>query len=74
MQSSVIVELWPFLAVKLPLVAVHMCVCVSTPVPKERHRGPGRIHRRLVNEAGDVSEDMEMGRQFQVPAKYFNLL
>ena len=24
-------------------------------------RGPGQIHRRLVNEAGDVSEEMEMG-------------
>ena len=31
-------------------------------------RGPGQIHRRLVNEAGDVSEDMEMGRHFHVPA------
>ena len=29
-------------------------------------RGPGQIHRRLVNEAGDVSEDMEMGRHFHV--------
>ena len=26
------------------------------------------MHRRLVNEAGDVSEDMEMGRHFHVPA------
>ena len=30
-------------------------------------RGLGRMHRRLVNEAGDVSEDMEMGRHFHVP-------
>ena len=53
---------------------VCVCVCVSTPVSKEydhtkglsfvKRRGPGRIHRRLVNEAGDVSEDMEMGRHF----------
>ena len=34
-------------------------------------RGPGQIHRRLVNEAGDVSEDMEMGRHFHVPALLF---
>ena len=34
-------------------------------------RGPGQIHRRLVNEAGDVSEDMEMGRRFHVPAPLF---
>ena len=27
------------------------------------------MHRRLVNEAGDASEDMEMGRDFHVPAK-----
>ena len=27
------------------------------------------MHRRLVNEAGDASEDMEMGRHFHVPAK-----
>ena len=26
---------------------------------------------RLVNEAGDVSEDMEMGRHFHVPAENF---
>ena len=26
------------------------------------------MHRRLVNEAGDVSEDMEMGRHFHVSA------
>ena len=53
------------------------CVCVSTPVSKEydhtkglsfvQSRGPGRIHRHLVNEAGDVSKDMEMGRHFHVP-------
>ena len=34
-------------------------------------RVPGQIHRRLVNEAGDVSEDMEMGRHFHVPAPLF---
>ena len=34
-------------------------------------RGPGQIHRRLVNEAGDVSEDMKMGRHFHVPALLF---
>ena len=27
------------------------------------------MHRRLVNEAGDASEDMDMGRHFHVPAK-----
>ena len=53
---------------------VCVCACVSTPVPKERHRGPVRIQHRLVNEAGDVSEDMEMGRHSHVPAKMFNLL
>ena len=26
------------------------------------------MHRRLVNEADDVSEDVEMGRHFHVPA------
>ena len=31
------------------------------------------MHRRLVNEAGDVSEDMEMGRHFHVPAENFCL-
>ena len=31
-------------------------------------RGPGRIHRRLVDEAGDVPEDMEMGCHFHAPA------
>ena len=31
------------------------------------------MHRRLVNEAGDVSEDMEMGRHFHVPAEHFCL-
>ena len=31
-------------------------------------RGQGRVHRRLVNEAGDVFEDMEVGRHFHVPA------
>ena len=35
-------------------------------------RGPGRIHRRLVNEAGE-SEGVEMGRHFHAPA-IFNLL
>ena len=35
-------------------------------------RGPGQIHRRLVNEAGDVSEDMEMGRHFHLPALLFS--
>ena len=55
-------------------VCMCVCACVSTPVPKERHRGPVRIQHRLVNEAGDVSEDMEMGRHFHVPAKMFNLL
>ena len=28
--------------------------------------GPGRVHRRLVNE---VPEDMEVGRRFHVPAR-----
>ena len=51
----------------------HMCVCVTL-CSKEflfcsNRRGPGRMHRRLVNEAGDASEDMEMGRHFHVPAK-----
>ena len=27
------------------------------------------MHHRLVNEAGDASEDMEMGRHFHEPAK-----
>ena len=27
------------------------------------------MHRRLVNEAGDASEDMEMGRHFHVTAE-----
>ena len=31
-------------------------------------RGPGRVHRRLVNEAGDVSEDMEVRRRFHIAA------
>ena len=31
------------------------------------------MHRRLVNEAGDVSEDMKMGRHFHVPAEHFCL-
>ena len=31
--------------------------------------GPGRVHRRLVNEAGDVPDDMEVGRHFHVPAR-----
>ena len=31
-------------------------------------RGTGRVHRRLVNEAGDVSEDMEVRRRFHIAA------
>ena len=31
--------------------------------------GPGRVHRRLVNEAGDVPEDMEVGSHFHVLAR-----
>ena len=48
---------------------VAPCVC-RTPYPgvlfflNKTSGGPGRIHRRLVNEAGDVSEDMEMGHHF----------
>ena len=53
----------------------HKCVCVTL-CSKEflfcsNRRGPGRMHRRLVNEAGDASEDMEMGRHFHVPAQTF---
>ena len=29
------------------------------------------MHRRLVNEAGDAPEDMQMGRHFHVPAETF---
>ena len=57
---------------------VVMCVCVSPQgilleafvfvFDQLDSRGPGRIHRHLVNEAGAVSEDMEMGRHFHVPA------
>ena len=53
------------------------CVCVCrTPYPGVLYsiinlntlcRRPGRIHRRLVSEADDVSEDMEMGRHFHIP-------
>ena len=50
-----------------------VCVCVTLCSKEFRfgsyRRGPGRMHRRLVNEAGDASEDMEMGRHFHVPAK-----
>ena len=49
-------------------------VCVTFQItgnPRVWSRGPGQIHRRLVNEAGDVSEDMEMGRHFHVPAPLF---
>ena len=47
------------------------CVCVPLGItgnPWVWSRGLGQIHRCLVNEAGDVSEDMEMGRHFHVPA------
>ena len=57
---------------------VCVCVCVQ-PLESQGSfwsatlysRVPGQIHRRLVNEAGDVSEDMEMGRHFHVPAPLF---
>ena len=57
-----------------------MYICVHTFVSKSlfdmdftdllvpQSRGQGRVHRRLVNEAGDVFEDMEVGRHFHVPA------
>ena len=53
-----------------------VCVCVCQHLLQRnsnvhKSRGPGRIHRRMVNEAGDVSEDMEMGRHFHVPALLF---
>ena len=38
-------------------------------LPKKTAGGPGRIHRRLLNEAGEVSEEMEMGRHFHIPAE-----
>ena len=51
---------------------MRRCVCVPLRLQEfqflcdKTSGGPGRIHRRLVNEAGDVSEDMEMGRHFHV--------
>ena len=52
-----------------------VCVCVCQHLSLRnftcvQSRGPGRIHRRLVNEAGDVSEDMEMGCHFHAPANF----
>ena len=38
-------------------------------LPKKNCGGPGRIHRRLLNEAGEVSEEMEMGCHFHIPAE-----
>ena len=58
---------------EIPQKNILVCVCpppfpgVLTQILLISCRG-GRIHRRLVNEAGDVSEDMETGRHFHVPA------
>ena len=53
-----------------------LCVCVSTPVPKgfqaclNSNMQGTRQDTSSVNEAGNVSEDMEMGRHIHVPAEF----
>ena len=55
------------------ILGVCVCVCQTLFLRALAHfnshaRGPGRVHRRLVSEAGDVPEDMEVGRHYHIPA------
>ena len=64
----------PCLCVSPPVSEVSTrCKLIQFPLGFKQRQGPGRMHRRLVNEAGDVSGDMEMGCYFHVPAENFCL-
>ena len=54
---------------RLPFPGVLTYTIQHTLVLCIARRGPGRVHRRLVNEAGDVPEDMKVGRHFHVAAR-----